>query len=99
MTTTAITLDGAPDSGSAVGAYQHLAALLPKLAQPWWYKHAHSGRWTDEKERQAKDAATKKAERREARKADRLTRALAGEHTCLRPIADLLIAEARERAC
>jgi hypothetical protein len=30
-----------------------LAALLPKLAQPFWYRQAHSGIWTSEKENKA----------------------------------------------
>jgi hypothetical protein len=43
----------------------------PRLAEPFWYQQAHSGRWTDAKENATKDAATLKAERRERTKAAR----------------------------
>lgn len=50
---------------------RHKRGILPQLAQPFWYRQAHSGLWTDEKEEAAKDAATRKAERRERLKAKR----------------------------
>ena len=50
---------------------RHRRGILPALAQPFWYRHAHSGLWTEEKENAIKDAATLKAERRERLKAKR----------------------------
>lgn len=50
---------------------RHRRGILPQLAQPFWYRHAHSGLWTDEKENAIKDAATLKAERRERLKLKR----------------------------
>lgn len=50
---------------------RHAHGILPQLAQPFWYRQAHSGLWTDEKENAVKDAATLKAERRERMKAKR----------------------------
>lgn len=50
---------------------RHRRGILPQLAQPFWYRHAHSGLWTDEKENAIKDAATLKAERRERLKVQR----------------------------
>jgi len=82
--TTNVCDDGVLDYRGAVGRFQGLLGLLPQLAQPWWYRHAHSGHWHPEQGRGKTDAATQKAERREARKAERLARALAGESTPVR---------------
>lgn len=79
--------DGAPDSGGAVESFQEdpyegLRKLLPKLVQPSWHKHAHSGMYHENRHRhETPSPAVEKAKRREQRKKSRLGRALAGEHT------------------
>lgn len=77
-------IDGAPDpeSGGAVDPFQGLWKLLPKLVQPSWHKHAHSGMYHENRHRhEAPSPAAEKAKRREQRKQSRLVRALAGQHT------------------
>ena len=85
MTTTADGLDEGADfhESGALDPFKSLRELLPRLAQPFWYRHAHSGIWTDEKEAKAIEhgAAIAKAKRRDEKKRSRLARALAGEHT------------------
>ncbi len=76
--------DGAPRDlpGGAVDAFEGLSKLLPKLVQPSWYKHVHSGMYHENRHRHEKpDPAVEKVKRRRARKQSRLARALAGEHT------------------
>lgn len=82
MTTIALD-DGAPDSGGAVDPFQGLWKLLPKLVQPSWHKHAHSGMYHENRHThtEPESPAVQKAKRREQRKQSRFARALAGEHT------------------
>jgi hypothetical protein len=83
MTTITISDEGADHESGALDRFKGIGALLPQLAQPWWYRHVHSGRWTPQHERRAQDTspAAEKAKRRETLKRSRLERALAGEHT------------------
>lgn len=62
--------------------YHGLRKLLPKLVQPSWHKHAHSGMYHENRHRHEQPSpAAEKAKRREQRKKTRFARALAGEHT------------------
>lgn len=83
--TTLTPSDGAPDSGGAVDPFAGLPKLLPKLVQPSWYKHVHSGMYHETRHRHVAledtTAAVAKAKRRNVRKASRLARALGGERT------------------
>lgn len=80
--TTLTPSEGAPDDGGALDPFRELWKLLPKLVQPSWHRHAHSGMYHENRHRHEKDsAAVVKAKRREQRKKSRLARSLAGEHT------------------
>lgn len=105
---------GAPDSGGAaapfvgpLGAllsepatdpYAGLRKLLPKLVQPSWHKHAHSGMYHETREtkpaQESQDPAVLKVKRRKARKAEkrsRIERALAFERTRVARPAELAL--------
>jgi hypothetical protein len=47
---------------------RHARGILPQLAQPFWYRHAHSGLWSDEKEQAVLSQAGRKIARRKAMK-------------------------------
>lgn len=50
------------------GPYARVGDICPKLAQPWWYKHAHSGRFFVVEARKAPSAEAQKVIRRKERK-------------------------------
>lgn len=50
------------------GSYARVGDICPKLAQPWWYKHAHSGRFFVVESRRQPSPEAQKIMRRRARK-------------------------------
>jgi hypothetical protein len=48
--------------------YARVSDICPKLAQPWWYRHAHSGRFFLTEAKRQPSAPAKKVIRKNARK-------------------------------